>query len=137
MRNLEKKKEYNRQYALSHKEEHRAAMKRWRSNLDNHAKERRRLRDYNRYRKDREAFLALRRLRVHGLTKEEYDAMIVTQNNQCAICQKQMKSPNIDHNHETGNTRELLCRYCNTMLGMCFEKTEILQSAMDYLKKHS
>jgi hypothetical protein len=114
-------------------------VRRWRSNPENRDKEARSRRDRRRYLENRGAFLAYRRLsrlRKYGLTNDQYNEMVATQNNQCAICQKQMELPNIDHNHKTGKNRELLCRHCNTLLGMCFENAEILQRAMAYLKKH-
>lgn len=137
IKDSEKRKEYNRQYRIKNKAALDENVRRWRSNPNNRDKERHAARDYNRYRKDRDKFLAHRRFRIYGITKEEYDTMVVTQNNQCAICRKQMKLPHVDHNHGTGKNRELLCQHCNMMLGMCFENSDILLSAIQYLEKHS
>jgi hypothetical protein len=41
----------------------------------------------------------------------------------------------IDHNHETGEVRELLCGDCNTAIGMAKEDPEILQAMISYLKR--
>jgi hypothetical protein len=40
----------------------------------------------------------------------------------------------IDHNHETGDFRGILCLQCNSMLGMAKESVQILDSAAQYLK---
>jgi hypothetical protein len=59
-------------------------------------------------------------LRAHGLDPETYEAMLLAQGGVCAIC-KQPPAPgghlDIDHNHETGQLRALLCRGCNVGVG--------------------
>ena len=77
--------------------------------------------------------------------------MFIDQNNLCAICNQpesrifkyKDKSKGIklarlclDHNHENGKIRELLCHDCNTMIGKARESIDILQAAIDYLNKH-
>lgn len=62
-------------------------------------------------------------------------SLIESQNNKCGICQVDMKTPCIDHNHTTGNVRMLLCNHCNIMLGMSRENVEILSRAISYLEK--
>lgn len=42
----------------------------------------------------------------------------------------------IDHNHETGKIRQLLCLNCNTLLGHASDDIEILTKAIIYLNKH-
>ena len=42
----------------------------------------------------------------------------------------------VDHNHATGKVRKLLCHDCNTMIGKAKEDIQILESAINYLKKH-
>lgn len=41
----------------------------------------------------------------------------------------------IDHNHETGAFRGILCLNCNTLLGMAKDSTKVLQKAIDYLNQ--
>lgn len=73
--------------------------------------------------------------------------MRIQQNNSCAICGK-IKKLNVDHDHNTGKIRELLCQRCNSLLGWTKEnpekllnfkkeKIEILLNAIEYLKKHN
>jgi hypothetical protein len=77
------------------------------------------------------------RKRRCNLTPEQYDARIVEQCGCCAICLEPFytNTPHADHNHETGEPRGLLCRYCNSILGYAFENQEILRSAQAYLQK--
>jgi len=78
----------------------------------------------------------------YGLTVAEYDAMVVAQNNRCAICNTdkpggKSKHWHIDHCHKTKAIRLLLCNSCNTGLGHFKHNITILQYAIDYLKKFS
>ena len=83
--------------------------------------------------------------RVRGMTAEEYYEIEGRQQGLCAICCKEetRKSRNggisrlcLDHNHSTGQVRELLCHACNQVIGHSKESIEILLSAIEYLKKH-
>ncbi len=51
------------------------------------------------------------------LTLSQYDKMVVAQEGRCAICNRQMLDPCVDHDHQTGDVRGLLCRGCNTFAG--------------------
>lgn len=82
----------------------------------------------------------------HRLTQQKYDEMFAKQDGKCAICFKPLiETPHIDHKHSccTGNRscdncrRELLCKHCNILVGMCFESTVVLQSATQYLERHN
>jgi len=78
----------------------------------------------------------------HGLPIEQYDQMIIDQQNKCAICKKSFTYedrnhiPYIDHDHLTGKIRSLLCHGCNTILGFAEDKIEILNEAINYLRNH-
>ena len=64
--------------------------------------------------------------------------MIDVQHNQCAICKKVfLKTPCIDHNHETGKIRALLCRKCNFQLGYIENNLVDVKSMIDYLQKYN
>lgn len=67
------------------------------------------------------AFHKRKRLRKYGLTQEQYDALFEKQYGVCAICKQPAGKPwftlAIDHDHETGEVRGLLCVTCNTRLG--------------------
>ena len=77
--------------------------------------------------------------REYGLTLEQFDVMLKQQNNKCYICGKEFaKQACIDHNHETGNVRKLLCHDCNLTLGQYekMKKSGMLNLFEDYLKEH-
>jgi hypothetical protein len=71
-----------------------------------------------------------------GLTTEEFSAMVLEQNNKCKICECEMDTPQIDHNHTTGKVRSLLCRSCNTSLGLVKEDTKILYNMISYINAY-
>ena len=79
--------------------------------------------------------------REFGIKYEDYDKMLEEQRGVCAICGKPETKPNakylaVDHNHETGEVRGLLCNNCNRALGLLKDNVDVLQNAINYLKKH-
>ena len=80
--------------------------------------------------------LLKKRLRYkYGITIQTYEAMRVAQGNKCAICQESCGKLHIDHDHKTGNVRQLLCGACNRGLGNFRDNTLFLIRAMHYLAK--
>lgn len=81
--------------------------------------------------------------RVHGITPERYDALHTAQGGLCAICRHPettqrngvTKRLAVDHCHETGNIRGLLCASCNVLLGHGRDDTALLRAAIDYLTR--
>ena len=81
-----------------------------------------------------------RNLKKFNMTQESFDLMLAAQNNRCTICEKEFtKTPHMDHDHKIKpvKVRGLLCRPCNTALGMLDDSKPILQSAINYLNKTS
>lgn len=82
-----------------------------------------------------------------AVTEEKYNEMLLKQNSLCEICGKEESHRHhltktlyrlaIDHNHQTGQIRDLLCRGCNLMIGNCQESSETLRKAADYLDRHN
>jgi len=78
-------------------------------------------------------------LKVYGLTGEALDALLIAQAGRCATCSGPF-NPNdrapfsVDHDHETGAVRGLLCRDCNTGLGMFHDSVPALRAAIEYLE---
>lgn len=79
--------------------------------------------------------------RRFNMTLEEYNVMSEAQEHKCYICGKpEMNNKNkvlcVDHNHETGAIRGLLCGLCNTGLGNFLDKKERLIKAIKYLENY-
>lgn len=76
----------------------------------------------------------------YGMTIEEYEERAKNQFNRCAICGRTAEQVDpkkrlaIDHNHTTNEKRGLLCRHCNTGLGLFQDDPNILRMAIDYLE---
>jgi len=76
--------------------------------------------------------------RKYGITADEYDQMLESQNGVCLICSG--PPPNgrplvVDHCHSTGDVRGLLCNNCNALLGMAADDIQRLTAAITYLEK--
>jgi hypothetical protein len=77
-------------------------------------------------------------LKKYNLTYDQYLQMLKTQNNCCAICKKEFennKHTHVDHCHDTGKVRGLLCNKCNLGIGYLRSSPEIAESAANYLRK--
>lgn len=76
-----------------------------------------------------------------GVSLEWYNITLEKQNHCCAICGKNEKEFKnklyVDHNHETGEIRGLLCVNCNAGLGSFKESTWALNKAIQYLYKNA
>lgn len=73
----------------------------------------------------------------YGITEEQYTAMLVKQQNACVLCGSTfIEVPRVDHDHETGKVRELLCGICNSGLGYFKDNIQTLENAIAYLRKH-
>jgi hypothetical protein len=76
------------------------------------------------------------KLRKYGLTPEQHAAILQRQEHQCPICERFLAYPtvaSIDHSHATGTVRGVLCRRCNTALGLLEESMDNLERALEYL----
>lgn len=78
-------------------------------------------------------------LKKYNLSKEEYNKLFYKQKGCCAICKKHQSEIKrklaVDHCHETGRVRGLLCFTCNVGLGHFKDNENILQLAIAYLRK--
>jgi hypothetical protein len=80
-----------------------------------------------------------------GISLSEYSKLIIDQGNKCAICDQpetqlrngRIKALAVDHDHETGKVRGLLCCACNQALGKFKDEKKLLLAAVAYLEKHS
>jgi len=74
----------------------------------------------------------------YGITVEEYDALLEQQGGCCAICgtdDPKKKFFSVDHDHQTGKVRGLLCQPCNLGLGHVREDLDVVMSMAAYLMR--
>lgn len=81
----------------------------------------------------------------HGITLEQYEQMVRTQGNRCAICRRPEAARNrngaprrlaVDHDHGTGRIRELLCVRCNAVVWALEDNHTTLPVIQAYIDKH-
>jgi hypothetical protein len=73
----------------------------------------------------------------YGISVEKYEHLYSEQSGKCAICSGDCptgKRLSVDHDHETGEVRGLLCSSCNNGLGRFKDDPELLRKAGDYLE---
>lgn len=82
-------------------------------------------------------------IRHYKITSAEYEILLLSQNSKCAICKasetgrKKQKHFPVDHDHKTGKIRGLLCDQCNKGLGHFKDDPEIMERAIQYVKRSS
>jgi hypothetical protein len=116
--------EANRAHAI-------AEVKRWQQENKEHLHAYRR--EYRKGRKaeDRDAHLR----RTFGITQADYEELLAQQGGGCVICGRRPTkvSLHVDHDHETGEIRGLLCVGCNNALGQFHDDPMLLERAADYV----
>ncbi len=97
-------------------------------------------RGYNKRNKESVAFKAREShlKRTYDMTLSEYDEMLAGQGGRCALCG--IDTPGVpgahfqvDHDHETGEVRGLLCIICNTRLGWYESNKSLFAKFQEYL----
>lgn len=82
-----------------------------------------------------------RRQRVYGLNEADYDRMLQDQEGVCKICLRRSTRKRhgkslplaVDHDHQTGKVRGLLCNSCNTAIGLLNDNIVIARRLTNYL----
>jgi len=78
-------------------------------------------------------------MKKYGLTPEDVYNLLEKQSCCCEICGLPIyafdKGLCVDHNHETGEVRGLLCSNCNSGLGMFKDNINIMENAIEYLER--
>ncbi len=96
------------------------------------------------YHENKQYLLDYQRFRNYGLTRKDYNKMLADQDGTCAICNKKNEAKtrntelyqlSVDHCHDTGEIRGLLCMNCNFGIGKFRDSIEILKEAIKYLEK--
>lgn len=84
-----------------------------------------------------------RRAAAYGMTAAEVAAAVAAQGGLCAICRlppsgkcKMERVLHVDHDHETGAFRAMLCAGCNLAIGRLMDDAALCRVAAEYLEKH-
>ena len=135
-KNKEKEEAYGKAYREKNKEKIKARHKAYYEN--NKEKISVKQKAYREKNKDRERNSQLRR--NFGISLHEYNLMLTEQKGKCACCGIHQNELTInfavDHDHDTGLIRGLLCGICNTAIGKLGDNIEGLMRALNYLEKH-
>ena len=94
-----------------------------------------RMRAYRSERTDRSRDEHLRR--TFGLTLVEYEVRLERQGGVCAICfapPVEKRPLHVDHDHQSGAIRGLICMRCNYALGLLRDRVDVVQRAAEYLE---
>lgn len=74
---------------------------------------------------------------VYGITREQYSEILAAQQGRCALCFTEEPGGSgkwhVDHDHDSGQVRGLLCLRCNVGLGNFRDDADLLWSAIEYL----
>lgn len=75
--------------------------------------------------------------RLYGIDLADKQARYTHQQSKCPICQSShlIDDMVIDHNHQTGKVRGLLCNDCNAGIGLLKDNTANLKRAIEYLEQ--
>jgi hypothetical protein len=92
--------------------------------------------------RERAQLVRRKREREYGLSHDEFLALIEAQGGVCAICgntedSRVARQLSVDHDHDTGAIRGLLCNRCNPMLGYARDNIAVLKAAIAYLESKS
>lgn len=82
----------------------------------------------------RESVAHRARLNAYGLSKRQYEVLVERSGGLCEIC-REKEAQHIDHCHDTGAVRGLLCQQCNHGLGNFQDRVALLNRASEYLSK--
>lgn len=138
LKNINKKRSQSLEYSKSHKNEKQVYDKNYKLNNQDKVVKHRVIRKAagKSYKEGRRSFIR----RKYNMTLEDFDNMLILQDGKCKICgNSESKGKNkllcIDHCHETGKVRGLLCHSCNTGIGNLRDNIDNLKNAIKYLEE--
>ncbi len=68
----------------------------------------------------------------YGLTPEQIEELKAKQGGLCAVC-REAEATQVDHDHDTGRMRGILCLHCNAGMGAFRDDPRLIYQAIDYL----
>jgi hypothetical protein len=133
----EKRKNLSPEEKRKHREYQNRAQEKWNREHPEHAKVR--AKEYRE--RNKEKLAAAYRNKKYNITDEQFVALIAKQANRCGICDRvfdpsdRALSPRVDHDHEYGVIRGLLCNGCNVGLGFLGDNETGVQRALQYVQR--
>jgi len=122
-------------YRQAHKEEIAKNKRRYeKEHKEEIAKRRKAYREEN-----MELFREREYLYKYGITLQQKYEMWESQDARCLGCKKEVdiNKIHVDHNHDTGEIRGLLCTQCNSIIGLAYENIQTLLSLVEYLREYN
>lgn len=118
-----------KEYRQKNKEKIKRDLKNWHLNNKEHVKQ---------YNIGRREFKKDSHLRIkYNINLEQYKALCKEQNYKCSICLNHDENLVVDHCHSSGLIRELLCKKCNSAIGLLKEDINNLNNAISYIMRHN
>jgi hypothetical protein len=124
----EEQKEARRTYYREYRQK-------WRENNREREREVQRQAHARAYKRDPEKYRHRTASQRYGLTIPEYRALIARAAGHCEACGGEMTKPQIDHCHDTGTIRGVICGGCNSALGYARDDIDRLRSLIRYLER--
>lgn len=129
-RNAERVRAVREEWVEKNRDRERAKYKRYREKNPEKVRE-----AFQKWREKTPQYFRDRHLfKKYGLTIADFLKLIEEQNGVCAICQEAPATA-VDHNHETGQVRGILCSQCNSLIGYAREQEAVLFAAVTYLRE--
>ena len=132
---MDRREKYKLKYPDRVKATKQKSNKKYREKMGNVLKEKKKI-----WRDNNKPIVMNTRLKYYyGIGYNDYNNLFNKQNGCCAICGKHQSELNrklsVDHNHNTGVVRGLLCRNCNSAIGLLKEDVNIINNALKYINK--
>ena len=93
------------------------------------------------YKNNKRRFKGYDLKKIYGITIEDYDNLLLKQNNCCAICKQHKsiftKALAVDHCHVSGKIRGLLCTNCNRAIGNLKDSIDNIKNALMYMENQN
>jgi hypothetical protein len=147
--NPEKIREYQQRYRNNNPKKRKDIKRKWRENNIDKVRANRKMRyikdkevackqSRDWYFKNKEMVRERIRTKKYGTTIEVIENMLQDQNGGCAICGVKFDhvALSVDHNHNAGKLRGLLCHQCNLAIGNAGDSPDRLRAMADYLERY-
>jgi len=131
---IEKRRKYVREWRIKNKDKLREQDREWKKKNRQNIATLARIR----YQKNSQKELDRIRFKKYGITGEEFRTIVQKQNGRCPICSRTIdKNLSVDHNHDTGKIRGIICNKCNLSIGNAESDPNRLRAMANYLEKNN